>query len=115
VSRRLREQLRVYDSVGRYGGEEFLMVLPNCDLTDALQRAEELRGQIATRAVDHAGKQASITMSMGVAVSSCEGKDEAEALLNLADAGLYAAKDKGRNRVEHFVPSVAKRSHKSGR
>jgi two-component system, cell cycle response regulator len=115
VSRRLRQQLRVYDSVGRYGGEEFLMVLPNCDLGSALERAEQLRATIATTPVDLSGKPCPITMSMGVAVSSSEGKDQAEALLNLADAGLYAAKDNGRNQVGHFAPSAAGRSHKSSR
>jgi two-component system, cell cycle response regulator len=115
VSTRLREKLRVYDSVGRYGGEEFLMVLPNCDLENALQRAEDLRLTIATTPVEHASKQCSITMSMGVAVSSCEGKDEVEALLNQADAGLYAAKDSGRNRVQRFVPQSKKHAQRSGR
>jgi len=47
VARRLREQLRVYDGVGRYGGEEFLLILPNCDLPNALLRANELREAVA--------------------------------------------------------------------
>ena len=108
IGRRLREQLRVYDGVGRYGGEEFLMVLPNCDLPDALMRANELRESIANTPVVCSGEERLITMSMGVAVSDGEGKQELEALLNRADAGLYAAKEKGRNRVEHFTPAVRK-------
>jgi PleD family two-component response regulator len=47
-------------------------------------------------------------MSMGVAVSACDGKNELETLLNQADAGLYAAKDNGRNRIEHFTPAPKK-------
>jgi len=47
-------------------------------------------------------------MSMGVAVSSIDGKNELEALLNQADAGLYAAKEKGRNRIEHFTSAAKK-------
>ena len=47
IGRRLRAQLRVYDGVGRYGGEEFLMILPNCDLPNALLRANELRESVA--------------------------------------------------------------------
>src|SRR5271157_3776721 len=97
VSRRLQAQLRVYDGVGRYGGEEFLMVLPNCDLPDALRRASDLRQNIASAPVVSSGVERSITMSMGVAISDCGGKDEMEKLLNQADAGLYAAKEKGRN------------------
>jgi two-component system, cell cycle response regulator len=107
VGRRLRAQLRVYDGVGRYGGEEFLMVLPHCDLSNALLRADELRQDIARTPVVCSGEEKLITMSMGVAVSAGEGKNEIETLLHQADTGLYAAKEKGRNRIEHF-PSPKK-------
>ncbi|MGA3104223.1 MAG: diguanylate cyclase [Terriglobales bacterium] len=106
IGRRLRAQLRVYDGVGRYGGEEFLMVLPNCDLPGALLRANELREILAHSPVVSAGKERMVTMSMGVAVSACLGKEEVEGLLNQADAGLYAAKENGRNRIEHFTPAL---------
>ena len=108
IGRRLREQLRVYDSVGRYGGEEFLMILPNCDLPNVLMRANQLRKSVANTPVVCSGEERLITMSMGIAVSDGGGKQELEALLNRADAGLYAAKEKGRNRVEHFTPAVGK-------
>jgi diguanylate cyclase (GGDEF)-like protein len=108
IGRRLRAQLRVYDGVGRYGGEEFLMILPNCDLPNALQRANELREVIARAPVLCSGEEKLITMSMGVAVSNIDGKNELEALLNQADAGLYAAKEKGRNRIEHFTSAAKK-------
>ena len=117
IGRRLRTLLRVYDGVGRYGGEEFLMILPNCDLPGALLRATELRETIANTPVICSGEERLITMSMGVAISACDGKSEVEALLNQADAGLYAAKEKGRNRIEHFTPAAKKaaaaRSRKS--
>jgi diguanylate cyclase (GGDEF)-like protein len=108
VARRLREQLRVYDGVGRYGGEEFLLILPNCDLPNALLRANELRESVCGTPVVCSGKERLITMSMGVAVSACDGNNEVEMLLNHADAGLYAAKEKGRNRIEHFTPAAKK-------
>jgi PleD family two-component response regulator len=54
-------------------------------------------------------------MSMGVAVSTCEGKSEIELLLNQADAGLYAAKEKGRNRIEHFTAAAKKTTSKKER
>jgi len=111
IGRRLRAQLRVYDGVGRYGGEEFLMVLPSCDLANALLRANELREIIAKTPVVCSGEERLITMSMGVAVSACEGKNEVEMLLNQADAGLYKAKEKGRNRIEHFTPAAHKTEH----
>src|SRR5580658_10993349 len=110
IGRRLRRQLRVYDGVGRYGGEEFLLILPNCDLPNALQRANEVRKIIANTPVIYSGVQKPLTMSMGVAVSACEGKTDVEVLLNQADAGLYAAKANGRNRIEHFTPIAKKAS-----
>jgi len=111
IGRRLRTQLRVYDGVGRYGGEEFLMVLPSCDLPNALLRADGLREIIAKTPVVCSGEERLITMSMGVAVSACEGKNEVEMLLNQADAGLYKAKENGRNRIEHFTAVAKKAAH----
>ena len=110
IGRRLHTQLRIYDGVGRYGGEEFLMILPNCDLPNALQRANEVREIIASTPVFYSGAERPLTMSMGVAISSCEGKTEVEVLLNQADAALYAAKENGRNRIEHFTPIAKKTS-----
>ena len=110
VARRLRDQLRVYDGVGRYGGEEFLLVLPNCDLPNALLRANELRESISSKPVVCGGEERLITMSLGVSVSDCDGENEVEMLLNQADAGLYAAKENGRNRIEHFAPAAKKTS-----
>jgi len=84
------------------------MVLPNCDLPDALVRANGLREIVGSTPVVCSGKERLITMSMGVAVSGSDGKNELETLLNQADAGLYAAKEKGRNRTEHFTPPARK-------
>jgi len=106
IGRRLRAQLRVYDGVGRYGGEEFLMILPNCDLPNTLQRANELREIVARTPVVCSTVERSITMSMGIAVSDCESKNEVEGLLSQADAALYAAKKNGRNRIEHMAPAT---------
>jgi two-component system, cell cycle response regulator len=109
VSRRLRAHLRIYDGIGRYGGEEFLLILPNCDLPNALLRANELREAICSTPVACSTEEKLITMSMGVAVSDCDGNHDVEMLLNQADAGLYAAKENGRNRTEHFT-SVARKT-----
>jgi diguanylate cyclase (GGDEF)-like protein len=109
VARRLRSSLRAYDGIGRYGGEEFLLVLPGCDLEDAMARGNELRELVAGMPVAALNTEKQITVSMGVAVSQCGGKGEAEVLLSCADAGLYAAKGNGRNRVEHFESTPKKR------
>jgi diguanylate cyclase (GGDEF)-like protein len=108
VGHKLREELRVYDSVGRYGGEEFLMILPNCNWENSLMRADELREIIAAAPIVYSGDERQITMSMGVSVSDGDGKNDAEILLNHADAGLYTAKANGRNRVERFTRSTKK-------
>jgi two-component system, cell cycle response regulator len=108
IARRLHAKLRPYDGVGRYGGEEFLLVLPACDLDCAMQRANELRETIANAPVVSGDVTKTITMSMGVAVSECVGVKEVEVLLARADKALYSAKAKGRDRVEHFVVSVKK-------
>ncbi len=102
VARRFRSKLRVYDGVGRYGGEEFLMILADCDLMTAMIRADDLRTCVASKPIVSTRVSSNITVSMGVAVSIDHAEGDIEALLNQADRGLYAAKHKGRNRVEHI-------------
>jgi diguanylate cyclase (GGDEF)-like protein len=107
ISTRLRSKLRVYDGIGRYGGEEFLLVLPGCTLESSLQRAEQLREFVCSKPVIFNGPvEKVITISMGIAISSGSGEKEIERLLNQADLGLYQAKRKGRNRVEHVLESA---------
>jgi len=108
IAERMRSRLRVYDGVGRYGGEEFLLVLPACDLDDAIERANHLREMIAATPIKSGGEEATVTISMGVVVSECNGVKEAETLLKRADRALYAAKENGRNRVEHNATAPKK-------
>ena len=107
VATGLRSKLRVYDSVGRYGGEEFLLILPNCDLMNSLIRADELRAYVGSKAIIYSGARATVTVSMGVAVALTDSINDEETLLQLADQGLYAAKQNGRNRVEHVEVKTA--------
>jgi two-component system cell cycle response regulator len=90
--------IRPYDGIGRYGGEEFLLVLPECDAAGAMALAERLRDTIAAEAMVLAEGMIRITVSMGVATSSLT--QEPDALIGAADAALYRAKNGGRNRVE---------------
>lgn len=106
IARRLRSKLRMYDGLGRYGGEEFLLLLPGCDLPNVIGRGNQLREFVSGKPVVSAGVERLITMSMGVAVFSGSGHADVEALLGQADAGLYSAKEKGRNRLE-YVENVA--------
>jgi diguanylate cyclase (GGDEF)-like protein len=96
--------VRPYDSPCRYGGEEFLIVLPGCDLAGAAVRAEEIRSALAAAPFHIPEGVLSVTCSLGVTASSGEAGFDASALLHEADAALYAAKHNGRNRVEVFAP-----------
>jgi len=107
VARRFRSKLRVYDGVGRYGGEEFLMILADCDLMTAIIRADDLRACVASKPIVSTRASINITVSMGVAVSTDHAGGDIDALLNQADCGLYAAKQHGRNRVEHIEDAHA--------
>lgn len=101
AANRMRASMRPYDAVGRYGGEEFLVVIPRCDASSAISRAEDLRQAIGKDPVETPEGMIPITMSLGVAV----GADamELEGLLRLADAALYEAKNKGRNQVAAYL------------
>jgi two-component system, cell cycle response regulator len=110
VARRLRSDLRPYDLVGRYGGEEFLLVLPGCDLHTVNRRADEIRCLVAKDAIMTPAGTISTTVSMGVTVTNCDPDPTIETLLQCADAALYRAKKAGRNRVEVFSPTQHGRS-----
>jgi diguanylate cyclase (GGDEF)-like protein len=99
VARRLSEALRPYDTVGRYGGEEFLVVLPGCDAPDATGLAERLRRHVAAEPVDGEGGPVAVTLSLGIAVWDGTATADATELLQTADEALYRAKETGRNRV----------------
>jgi diguanylate cyclase (GGDEF)-like protein len=99
---RMRVVLRGYDLIGRYGGEEFLAVLPGCDIQRACQVAERMRQAVAAEPVDAGGVAVPVTVSLGAAAATEPGV-EALALIKAADEALYRAKAKGRNRVETGV------------
>ena len=105
VSRRLKSDLRPYDVVGRYGGEEFLIILPGCELTVGARRADEIRKLVAKDAVRTPVGTTSATVSVGVTVTSPRRDHSVSDLLHEADVSMYAAKKNGRNRVELFSPT----------
>ena len=97
---RLTARLRPYDAVGRYGGEEFLIVLPGCDSQKATSLAERLREAVASEELVAGEETIPVTVSLGIShVADAEDVDAAE-LVRLADDALYRAKVGGRNRVE---------------
>jgi two-component system cell cycle response regulator len=100
AARRIRAAVRPYDTVGRYGGEEFLIVVPASDAMGTMGLAERIRKSIETPPVHTEAGEIQITASMGVAISEAGIPLDAQDLLQLADDALYRAKDHGRNRTE---------------
>jgi diguanylate cyclase (GGDEF)-like protein len=92
----LREHIRYPDTIGRYGGEEFLIVLPHSMLNAAAEQAERLSKHVRSLSTMSGEKKIAITVSIGVAQYKIHEEDW-EAFLNRADAALYQAKNKGRN------------------
>ncbi|HTR65612.1 MAG TPA: diguanylate cyclase [Terriglobales bacterium] len=102
VSRRLSACVRSYDYVGRYGGEEFLVIVSTGDLSDLRTSAERLRRCVGDTPIETTGGRIVCTISLGVTSTEVQGEAQAsyEAVLRNADMLLYQAKDRGRNRVE---------------
>jgi two-component system cell cycle response regulator len=97
---RIKNCIRPYDTVGRYGGEEFLIVVPASDALGALGLAERIRISIEATPVVTEDRKITITASLGVAVSPATNSFDAATMLQMADGALYRAKKMGRNRVE---------------
>jgi diguanylate cyclase (GGDEF)-like protein len=108
TSRRVRRSLRPYDHLGRYGGEEFLLVLPGCDPKALAALAERIREWIARTPVTVEGTTVPVTISLGAASSGPKGTSpdgrNVELLVRAADSALYRAKESGRDRVESARP-----------
>jgi diguanylate cyclase (GGDEF)-like protein len=94
-----QSSFRSYDAAGRFGGEEFLVVLPNCGYADLKQRAEMVRLSMASLRLEFNDRPCSLTVSIGVATMDPNLIEDLESLLQRADAALYEAKRYGRNRV----------------
>lgn len=98
VAATLRGQLRDYDVVGRFGGEEFVVLLPGADVHEARRVAERLRTRVGRMVVAAEQATVAVTVSAGVAIMSIHGDDLIE-LLAAADLALYRAKELGRDRI----------------
>jgi two-component system cell cycle response regulator len=99
-ARRMQSGVRQYDSVGRYGGEEFLILLPNCGEAESFSQAERLRKQLSQNEIRIDYLSIRVTASFGVAAAIPGEPWTSEGLIRRADEALYVAKKSGRNRVE---------------
>jgi diguanylate cyclase (GGDEF)-like protein len=97
--------VRPYDSVGRCGGEEFLIVAPGCGLAETWELAERVRSHVAGCNIMVGGSNVQVSLSLGVATGQTAA--EMEKLLHAADTAMYQAKNAGRNRVEPTLGRAA--------
>jgi diguanylate cyclase (GGDEF)-like protein len=97
---RVKGCLRPHDAVGRFGGEEFLVIAPNADASGTRSVAERIRGVIESKPTVTQAGEVRVTASLGAAVSTGAQGSDPQTLLRIADEALYRAKEKGRNRSE---------------
>ena len=100
VGKRLLSALRTEDAIGRMGGEEFLLLMPDCRLGQVTATVERIRESIISREIPTANRPLAITISYGVATHTPDGSLTIEEIIKKADDALYVAKKSGRNRVE---------------
>lgn len=100
AARRMQLALRPYDRLGRYGGEEFLIIASDCDLSQTTALAERIRSFMSTEPVKDQFSEIFVTVSLGIAIGSGQAGEDAGALVAIADEALYRAKKAGRNRIE---------------
>ena len=105
-ARRMKEAIRRYDSVGRYGGEEFIIVLPGCDGESALRQAERVREAFAGSPFTAESSSLAVTCTIGVSSRVHPSEGDSDELLREADLALYRGKAEGRNRVVQASTSV---------
>jgi two-component system, cell cycle response regulator len=99
VATRMQGALRTYEAAGRFGGEEFLLILPACDGEKGMLVAERVRSAVAGATIDIGGSGIAVTCSVGVAAMNGGDRLAPLDLVSTADAALYQAKADGRNRV----------------
>ena len=108
---RLQEALRTTDTIGRFGGDEFVVILGDVRHSDAVQRIARNILETVRQPVDAMGHVVHITVSLGVAFYPTDGLDS-QTVVRFADQALYEAKDAGRNQVHFSTPALQKKAHR---
>ena len=103
AGRRMLNSTRQYDSMGRYGGEEFLLIFPGCNAQATMERAERLRSNLCGEPLLLTERAVTLTASFGATSIIPKGDSNSEGLIRTADEALYRAKRLGRNRVEYLA------------
>jgi diguanylate cyclase (GGDEF)-like protein len=100
TTKRLKIAMRPYDEIGRYGGDEFLLVLPGCDESNLMGISERLCTSIREKKIETDKMAIQTTISLGALSYAQANKIKINSLIQAADAALYQAKKDGRNRIE---------------
>jgi len=107
-ARKLKSLIRKIDIPGRLGGDEFLIILPNTDLDEAVRIADRIRSIVNSYKFEKDGRSAQLTVSLGINAYGGDGSIGCEEFLKGADLGLLAAKSRGKNRIFLFPQLKAK-------
>ena len=100
----MKGSIRTYDSVGRIGGEEFLIVLPDTDFEETRSLAERMRKNIQEKLIQETEQMEDVKVMVSLGITTIQDQDESiDHIIKRADQGLYKAKSAGRNRVE-WIP-----------
>ncbi|MBI3280045.1 MAG: diguanylate cyclase [Acidobacteria bacterium] len=104
ATRRMQVSVRPYDSVGRFGGEEFIVVLPGCGEDATRNYAERIRFALESEAIQFPDLELSVSASFGCTSAIASPSLRPEHMVHAADEALYEAKRRGRNRIVYFSP-----------
>jgi diguanylate cyclase (GGDEF)-like protein len=101
VAEQAKSSIRPYDYIGRFGGEEFLIIIPGADTTDAVGICERILSRIESLVIYHDNHEINVTVSLGVSTLQISGNGSTDSLIGSADYALYRAKGTGYSRVVH--------------
>ena len=103
VAALVQRTLRLTDTLGRFGGEEFLLLLPETNLDLAIQAADRVRRKVYAADIETSAGLVNVTVSMGVATYNPAENDDLDAVVRHADQAMYQAKQNGRNQVSYYL------------